>query len=138
MTTVWGYQWRALLISFVMVAIAVLALSKDELEAEYSWEPSLDYSQLSAAEIEDALQVCNASDAAGIAPKIRTDDQKQCPLVHDFNQYKRATTPETSGYTALVFEKLFPSSPAFNALLATLYISGPPSQYPFPMAEIQT
>lgn len=38
-----------------------------------------------------------------------------------------ATTPETASLTARIFAVLFPSSPAVNSLLATLYISGPPN-----------
>lgn len=38
-----------------------------------------------------------------------------------------ATSPTTSSVTSRVFAFLFPGSPAVNALLATLYISGPPN-----------
>jgi zinc transporter 7 len=47
--------------------------------------------------------------------------------VKDFNAYKLATSPPTSTLTARIFAVLFPSTPAINALLATLYISGPPN-----------
>jgi zinc transporter 7 len=43
------------------------------------------------------------------------------------NAYKLATNPPTSSFTARIFAVLFPGSPAVNALLATLYISGPPN-----------
>ena len=63
------------------------------------------------------------------------DWNKQCPIVQELNVHKRTTKPEIASYTSQVFEKLFPgtsfgglSGPAVNALLATLYISGPPSQ----------
>lgn len=66
---------------------------------------------------------------------IEADCKKQCPIVQELNLHKRATTPQVSTYTSQVFEKLFPGTPfaglpgpAVNALLATLYISGPPSQ----------
>ena len=39
------------------------------------------------------------------------------------------TAPPTTGFTAQIFETLFPYGPAINALLATLYISGPPSKH---------
>ncbi len=43
------------------------------------------------------------------------------------NEHKVATTPQTSTLTSRIFAVLFPGSPAVNALLATLYISGPPN-----------
>jgi zinc transporter 7 len=47
--------------------------------------------------------------------------------VKDLNNYKQATSPQTSSLTSRIFAVLFPGSPAVNALLATLYISGPPN-----------
>jgi len=47
--------------------------------------------------------------------------------VQDLNAYKLATSPATSNLTSRIFAVLFPGSPAVNALLATLYISGPPN-----------
>lgn len=49
-------------------------------------------------------------------------------MVESLNEHKRANQPETASLTAKIFAILFPSSPAVNALLATLYISGPPSK----------
>lgn len=43
------------------------------------------------------------------------------------NQHKVASSPTTSSVTSQIFAFLFPGSPAVNALLATLYISGPPN-----------
>lgn len=43
------------------------------------------------------------------------------------NQQKVASNPTTSSLTSQIFAFLFPGSPAVNALLATLYISGPPN-----------
>lgn len=43
------------------------------------------------------------------------------------NQHKIAANPTTSSVTSQIFAFLFPGSPAVNALLATLYISGPPN-----------
>lgn len=48
-------------------------------------------------------------------------------MVKDLNDHKLATNPPTSTLTARIFNVLFPSNPAVNALLATLYISGPPN-----------
>ncbi|MGI4850728.1 MAG: ZIP family transporter [Janthinobacterium lividum] len=43
-------------------------------------------------------------------------------------KYKHQTTPPTASWTNKLFEVLFPSSsPAINAMLGTLYISGPPN-----------
>jgi zinc transporter 7 len=47
--------------------------------------------------------------------------------VQDLNSYKVASSPQTSTLTSRIFAVLFPGSPAVNALLATLYISGPPN-----------
>ncbi|KLJ09608.1 major histocompatibility complex, class I [Blastomyces silverae] len=63
--------------------------------------------QLSASQIEDKLQ--------------------ECPLVQELNAHKLASSPETTSFTSKLFAILFPSSPAVNAILATLYISGPPN-----------
>ncbi|KAK8091173.1 hypothetical protein PG994_000678 [Apiospora phragmitis] len=52
---------------------------------------------------------------------------QQCPVVADLNAAKRAAAPTTSTLTSRLFAVLFPGSPATNALLATLYISGPPN-----------
>jgi zinc transporter 7 len=52
---------------------------------------------------------------------------QECPLVQNLNTHKLATSPQTSTLTSRIFAVLFPGSPAVNALLATLYISGPPN-----------
>ncbi|KAF1918299.1 ZIP zinc transporter-like protein [Ampelomyces quisqualis] len=52
---------------------------------------------------------------------------QECPLVQALNRHKAAQNPATSSVTSQVFAFLFPGSPAVNALLATLYISGPPN-----------
>ncbi|PKX98039.1 Zn(2+) transporter YKE4 [Aspergillus novofumigatus IBT 16806] len=62
---------------------------------------------LSVAEIEDKLQ--------------------ECPLVEALNEHKRATSPPTASMMSRLFSILFPGSPAVNAILATVYISGPPN-----------
>ncbi|KAI0132382.1 ZIP zinc transporter [Xylariales sp. AK1849] len=50
-----------------------------------------------------------------------------CPVVVDLNTEKFASSAGTSTLASRVFGVLFPGSPAVNALLATLYISGPPN-----------
>ncbi|EAW11646.1 Zn(2+) transporter YKE4 [Aspergillus clavatus NRRL 1] len=62
---------------------------------------------LSVAEIEEKLQ--------------------ECPLVEALNEHKRATSPPTASLMSRIFAVLFPGSPAVNAILATVYISGPPN-----------
>lgn len=47
--------------------------------------------------------------------------------MQDLNAYRHATHPPHSTMTSRIFATLFPGSPAVNALLATLYISGPPN-----------
>jgi zinc transporter 7 len=47
--------------------------------------------------------------------------------VQALNQHKVNSNPTTSSLTSQIFAFLFPGSPAVNALLATLYISGPPN-----------
>jgi len=47
--------------------------------------------------------------------------------VLDLNAQKLAKSAGTSSVVSDVFSALFPGSPAVNALLATLYISGPPN-----------
>jgi zinc transporter 7 len=48
-------------------------------------------------------------------------------VVQALNERKAAANPTTSSLTSQIFAVLFPGSPAVNALLATLYISGPPN-----------
>ena len=121
-----------------LLVVMIIAIS-----CAASAEPwrSKNVGQLSVPQIEDALQV---SQVQCLPMRNRpyqrlkdygvTDQNKQCPIVQELNLYKRTTKPEVASYTSQVFEKLFPgtsfaglSGPAVNALLATLYISGPPS-----------
>ncbi|KAF2154712.1 putative zinc transporter [Myriangium duriaei CBS 260.36] len=64
-------------------------------------------STLSSADIEEQLQ--------------------ECPLVQRLNVEKAAHSHGQSSVSTRIFSLLFPGSPAVNALLATLYISGPPN-----------
>ncbi|KFA49051.1 hypothetical protein S40293_06180 [Stachybotrys chartarum IBT 40293] len=51
-----------------------------------------------------------------------------CPIVQELNAAKQARFDAApSSVTTQLFDILFPGTPAVNALLATLYISGPPN-----------
>ena len=115
-------RWRPLLYVAISAAIVGSVAAKN-------------IAQLTVPEVEDAIQVRNRSLSRGIGscPKdhdTETDFTKDCPIVQQLNIHKRATNPGTSSWVSQIFEQLFPGSPAVNALLATLYISGPPSQRP--------
>lgn len=83
--------------------------------------------ELSVGQIEDELQVFHAK--SDTVPWIEANLNQKCPLVESLNEHKRANLPETASLTSKIFSVLFPGSPAVNALLATLYISGPPSTF---------
>ncbi|PWY69314.1 ZIP zinc transporter [Aspergillus eucalypticola CBS 122712] len=55
------------------------------------------------------------------------EELQNCPLVESLNEHKRAAAPQTTSLTSKIFSILFPGSPAVNAILATIYISGPPN-----------
>ncbi|PYH41645.1 Zn(2+) transporter YKE4 [Aspergillus saccharolyticus JOP 1030-1] len=55
------------------------------------------------------------------------EELQNCPLVESLNEHKRATSPQTTSLMSKIFSVLFPGSPAVNAILATIYISGPPN-----------
>ncbi|KAI9819681.1 MAG: hypothetical protein M1832_003915 [Thelocarpon impressellum] len=59
-------------------------------------------------------------------PEIE-DRLQECSLVQALNKHKVEANPPTSSLLSRAFAVLFPGSPAVNALLATLYISGPPN-----------
>ncbi|PSR76548.1 catecholamines up [Coniella lustricola] len=55
-------------------------------------------------------------------------DLQECSVVQSLTAQKLARLSDTPSHVARLFAVLFPSSsPAINALLATLYISGPPN-----------
>ena len=60
-------------------------------------------------------------------PEIELQLQS-CPLVQELNKHKVASHSHTSSLTTRIIGILFPGSPAVNAILATIYISGPPSR----------
>ncbi|KAI1132317.1 putative ZIP zinc transporter [Nemania abortiva] len=55
------------------------------------------------------------------------EELQTCAVVQELNAAKLAAAADTSTLTSKIFAVLFPGSPAVNALLATLYISGPPN-----------
>jgi zinc transporter 7 len=59
-------------------------------------------------------------------PDLDNELQK-CDFVKELNVQRAAAQPETSSLMKQVFGFLFPFGPAANSLLATAYISGPPS-----------
>ncbi|KAF4552663.1 ZIP Zinc transporter-like protein 1 [Elsinoe fawcettii] len=60
-------------------------------------------------------------------PEIE-EQLQSCSLVQQLNREKSAASDiTTSSLTSRIFALLFPSTPPINALLATLYISGPPN-----------
>ncbi|KAK3182372.1 hypothetical protein K4F52_006375 [Lecanicillium sp. MT-2017a] len=70
--------------------------------------------------------------AASLVEKMsleQLDDELQsCPIIQQLNAAKQARHDAApSSFTTRAFAVLFPGSPAVNALLATLYISGPPN-----------
>ncbi|CAN9171986.1 unnamed protein product [Alternaria alternata] len=87
------------------LAIFLGVLGWNVAAAAVKGETGVPVGNLSAHEIEEQLQ--------------------KCPLVQALNQHKVASAPTTSSLSSQIFAFLFPGSPAVNALLATLYISGP-------------
>jgi zinc transporter 7 len=89
-------------------ALALLLLAACVAAAPQNVTSSAAVDKLSLEQLDEALQAC--------------------PIVQDLTAAKHAhhaAAPESA--TAKLFSTLFPGSPAVNALLATLYISGPPN-----------
>ncbi|RYP62377.1 hypothetical protein DL770_009603 [Monosporascus sp. CRB-9-2] len=64
----------------------------------------------------------------GVASLEELEERLQeCRVVQELNAEKLASASDTSNLVSRIFAVLFPGSPAVNALLATLYISGPPN-----------
>ncbi|CAN9201872.1 unnamed protein product [Alternaria alternata] len=93
--------------TLLSLAIFLGVLGWNVAAAAVKGETGVPVGNLSAHEIEEQLQ--------------------ECPLVQALNQHKVASAPTTSSLSSQIFAFLFPGSPAVNALLATLYISGPPN-----------
>lgn len=97
-------RFRFLLLLVAVGAVQVWAHKTDNASA--SGRPPL--SSMSLEQLDEKLQ--------------------QCPIVQQLNQVKAAAHADTtSSFTSRLFAVLFPGTPAVNALLATLYISGPPN-----------
>ncbi|KAH7132152.1 zinc transporter YKE4 [Dendryphion nanum] len=96
---------RARSLAFVSLFLAVWAWNVSA--AAVKGETGAPIGHLTVGEIEEKLQ--------------------ECSLVQALNEHKVATNPTTSSLSSQIFAFLFPGSPAVNALLATLYISGPPN-----------
>lgn len=134
--TSWQLLWLFTVVSLMLSAQRIGAQKE-------STGSSVDVAQMSVVEIEDALQVCIHPSmfcfvcflhdhGCGKSHVVRAsmhqaDCRQQCPLVQDLNRHKLASNPPSSSLASEVFSVLFPGTPAVNALLATLYISGPPS-----------
>ena len=98
-----------------LVALAVLAFSfvaSASVSADIKSASTAVSYPIGSEELNDLLQECDVVQALG-----------QQKLQH----YGGADGAVPSSTTAKIFAVLFPGSPAVNALLATLYISGPPN-----------
>ncbi|QDS75940.1 hypothetical protein FKW77_003185 [Venturia effusa] len=63
-----------------------------------------------------------------LTPSQIEEELQDCPIVQSLNHHRQSTASTELSLTARLFTLLFPSAnPAINALLATLYISGPPN-----------
>ncbi|KAL8776806.1 MAG: hypothetical protein Q9213_008122 [Squamulea squamosa] len=100
------FSMRSLLVFTVIVVAMLLNYVSAEAIREKGFSAAK-IAQMSVPEIEEAVL--------------------QCPLVIELNRHNAATRPPTSSVTSKIFSVLFPGSPAVNALLGTLYISGPPN-----------
>ncbi|KAM3495354.1 hypothetical protein MY3957_001377 [Beauveria namnaoensis] len=82
-----------------------------------------------AACVYAAPQSVTAADAAeSLSLEQLGEELQACPVVQHLNAAKAAHhDAQPSSLTTRLFAVLFPGSPAVNALLATLYISGPPN-----------
>lgn len=90
---------------------------------------------LSLEQLEESLQVL-CSHILSILSLLRrhcyepllTESIQECSIVQSLTTQKLARLSDTPSHIARLFSVVFPSSsPAINALLATLYISGPPN-----------
>ncbi|KAK3398145.1 ZIP zinc transporter-domain-containing protein [Sordaria brevicollis] len=99
---------KCLMTLFALASIAVLQVYARASHETYGAEKKLSPSDLSLEELDGLLQ--------------------DCPIVQALSAEKVAAhAHQTSSATERLFAILFPGSPAVNAILATLYISGPPN-----------
>ncbi|KAK7928233.1 Zip-domain-containing protein [Apiospora marii] len=75
----------------------------------------------------DAKLKADHGSASALSMEALEEKLQSCPVVAALNAEKQAAASTTSTLTSRIFAVLFPGSPATNALLATLYISGPPN-----------
>ncbi|KIH94773.1 solute carrier family 39 (zinc transporter), member 7 [Sporothrix brasiliensis 5110] len=108
-----GHGRRRFGFVFALGALAVLAFSMTASADTKAASTAIPY-PISSEALNDRLQECEVVQALG-QQKLRRYGGE---LGHG---------GATSSTTAKVFAVLFPGSPAVNALLATLYISGPPN-----------
>ncbi|KAI0193803.1 putative ZIP zinc transporter [Astrocystis sublimbata] len=90
-------------IACLFAALAVASQLKDH----EGGQPATSFDSLSLEQLDAKLQTCS--------------------VVRELNAAKLAGAPDSSSLSSKIFAVLFPGSPAVNALLATLYISGPPN-----------
>ncbi|KAI5926638.1 ZIP zinc transporter [Camillea tinctor] len=71
----------------------------------------------------------SSKNVSRISMSLEELDEKlqTCDVVRNLNAEKLAGSSEASTMVSKMFAVLFPGTPAVNALLATLYISGPPN-----------
>ncbi|KAK1778586.1 ZIP zinc transporter-domain-containing protein [Copromyces sp. CBS 386.78] len=99
---------KGLMMLFALASIAFLQVYARTTHETYGTERKLSPSDLSLEELGGLLQ--------------------DCPIVQALSAEKVAAhAHQTSSATERLFAVLFPGSPAVNAILATLYISGPPN-----------
>ncbi|KJR87142.1 solute carrier family 39 (zinc transporter), member 7 [Sporothrix schenckii 1099-18] len=108
-----GHGRRRFGFVFALAALAVLAFSMTASADTKAASTAFPY-PISSEALNDRLQECEVVQALG-QQKLRRYGGE---LGHG---------GATSSTTAKIFAVLFPGSPAVNALLATLYISGPPN-----------
>ena len=122
-------------------AAAIVAMAAVTLLAQVAWAssttaktdpssaPSLH--NLSLDQLDAELQVRHPLPLAIKQPKLTTPrpPNQSCPIIHSLSTAKAtAYALQPASLTTRLFTVLFPSShPGINALLATLYISGPPN-----------
>ncbi|KXS96760.1 hypothetical protein AC578_5336 [Pseudocercospora eumusae] len=69
-----------------------------------------------------------ATDVGSLSTQEIEEQLQQCPIIEALAAHKTLHEPATSSWLQQSFKVLFPfASPALNALMATLYISGPPN-----------
>lgn len=130
------FALRKPLLALTIGFLAFSVLAAAEIASSRSHD-DIPVGSLTVAQIEEQLQVrmLHVFTLNGSISKS-TNCLQQCPLVQSLNEHKVASAPQTTSLTARIFAVLFPGSPAVNSLLATLYISGPPSTFNASRSEL--